>query len=306
MKLSTQLRLVNAVFERRPAVDEDVGHPLAVLLAESLVGVDINLLDSHRAVDRRGDRFDGGFGLFAEMAVLARINLHVDRTAHWLGFVASHGKRYDLPATACGMSTILLVRHGETEWNRERRVQGWAPVALTDDGHSQAASLAARLAEKYSVDRLVSSDLRRTLETARPIARAVGCELTTDRRWRERNFGVLQGLGYGELFLGHPEFTLSEVGYRAAEATPEGGESLIDQRERVLDAFGDLRASLAADETAVVVTHGGPLYLVVGWLRGLDIEATILDHEQGNCALNEIVDDGTLHIARENDCSHLD
>lgn len=204
------------------------------------------------------------------------------------------------------MSTILLVRHGETEWNRKRRVQGWAPVALTDEGHSQAASLADRLASDYSVDRLISSDLRRTLETARPIARAVDCELTTDRRWRERNFGVLQGLGYGELFLGYPEFTLSEVGYRAAEAIPEGGESLLDQRERVLDGFRELRASLAADETAVVVTHGGPLYLVVGWLRGLDIEATILDQDQGNCALNEIVDESELTIRRENDCSHLD
>lgn len=204
------------------------------------------------------------------------------------------------------MSTILLVRHGETEWNRDRRVQGWAPVALSDNGHDQADRLAGRLAEAYSVDRLVSSDLRRTLETARPLARAVDCDLTTDRRWRERNFGVLQGLSYGELFLGHPEFTLSEVGYRAAEATPEGGESLLDHRTRILGAFTELRSSLAADETAVVVTHGGPLYLLTGWIRGLDIEATILDQEQGNCAVNEVVDDGELTIRLENDCSHLE
>ena len=204
------------------------------------------------------------------------------------------------------MSTILLVRHGETEWNRDRRVQGWAPVALSDRGHSQADALAGRLAETYSVDRLSSSDLRRTVETARPIARAVDCELTTDRRWRERDFGVLQGLSYGELFLGYPEFTLSEVGYRAAEATPEGGESLIDQRERVLAAFAELRETLSSDDTAVVVTHGGPLYLVVGWIRGLDIEATILDQTQDNCGITEITVDDELTVRRENDCSHLD
>ena len=204
------------------------------------------------------------------------------------------------------MSTILLVRHGETAWNRERRVQGWAPVALSERGHDQAARLAARLAADYSVDRLVSSDLRRTVETARPIARGVDCELTTDRRWRERNFGVLQGLSYSELFVGHPEFTLTEVGYTAAEARPEGGESLIDHRERVLAAFRELRASLAVDETVVVVTHGGPLYLVLGWIHGLDIEATIMDQAQGNCAINEIHDDGELTIRRENDRSHLD
>jgi len=203
------------------------------------------------------------------------------------------------------MSTILLVRHGETDWNRDRRVQGWAPVALSERGHNQAARLADRLAADYSVDRLISSDLRRTVETARPIARAVDCELTTDRQWRERNFGVLQGLDYGELFLGYPEFTLTEVGYTAAEARPEGGESLVDQRKRVLAAFRELRADLASDETAVVVTHGGPLYLILGWIHGLDIEATIMDQEQGNCAINEIHVDGGLTVRRENDCSHL-
>ncbi|MFO7834002.1 MAG: histidine phosphatase family protein [Halohasta sp.] len=205
------------------------------------------------------------------------------------------------------MTRLVLVRHGETEWNRERRVQGWAPVPLTDRGHEQAAALAERLAERYAVDRLIASDLRRTLETARPVARAVDCELTTDRRWRERDFGVLQGLDYGELFLGHPEYTLSEVGSTAAEARPEGGESLLDQRERVLAAVDDLRASLGPDETAVVVTHGGPLYLVLGWVRGLDIRSTVLDQEQGNCAINELVADGDrVDVVVENDTDHLD
>jgi len=204
------------------------------------------------------------------------------------------------------MTRLLLVRHGETEWNRERRVQGWAPVPLADRGHEQAAALADSLADR-AVDRLIASDLRRTLETARPIARAVGCELTTDRRWRERDFGVLQGLDYGNLFLGHPEFTLSEVGYTAAEACPEGGESLLDQRERVLAAFDGLRASLGPDETAVVVTHGGPLYLVLGRVRDLDIHATVLDQEQGNCAINELVVDGDrVDVVTENDTGHLD
>jgi len=123
----------------------------------------------------------------------------------------------------------------------------------------------------------LAPDLQRTLETARPISRAVGCEFRPDRRWRERYFGVLQGLGYGELFLGHCRFTLSGVGSTAAR--PEGGESLLDQRERVLSAFATLREELSADETAVVVTHDSPLYLVLGKVHGIDIEATILDLE---------------------------
>ena len=118
---------------------------------------------------------------------------------------------------------------------------------------------------------------------------------------------LIGGLDYGDLFLGHPEFTLSEVGYTAADARPEGGESLLDQRERVLDAFIALGEELAADETAVVVTHGGPLYLIVGWARGLDIQATILDQEQGNCAINELALDGEgIEVVVENDTDHLD
>ena len=207
------------------------------------------------------------------------------------------------------MATLVVVRHGETLWNRENRVQGWAPVALTETGRRQADSLAAAVADQYAVDRLVSSDLRRTLETARPVGRAVDCEPTPDRRWRERDFGVLQGLSYGELFLGYPEFTLTEVGYTAAEARPEGGESLIEQRNRILDALTTLIDDMDSEETVVVVTHGGPLYLLLGWIKDVDIVATIMGQEQGNCAINEIEVDPEgegLTINRENDIRHVD
>ena len=207
------------------------------------------------------------------------------------------------------MATLVVVRHGETLWNRENRVQGWAPVALTETGRRQADSLAAAIADQYAVDRLVSSDLRRTLETARPVGRAVDREPTPDRRWRERDFGVLQGLSYGELFLGYPEFTLTEVGYTAAEARPEGGESLIEQRNRILDALTTLIDDMDSEETVVVVTHGGPLYLLLGWIKDVDIVATIMEQEQGNCAINEIEVDPEgegLTINRENDIRHVD
>ena len=207
------------------------------------------------------------------------------------------------------MATLVVVRHGETMWNREQRVQGWAPVALTETGRRQADALAATVTDRYAVDRLISSDLRRTLETARPLGRAVDCDPTPDRRWRERDFGVLQGLSYGELFLGYPEFTLTEVGYTAAEARPEGGESLIEQRDRIIDALTTLVDDMDSDETVVVVTHGGPLYLILGWIKNLDIVATIMEQEQGNCAINEIevdTESGRLAVQRENDTRHVD
>ncbi|MFC7135737.1 histidine phosphatase family protein [Halobaculum litoreum] len=210
------------------------------------------------------------------------------------------------------MGTILLCRHGETPWNRDRRVQGWAPTELTDRGREQAAALADYLADEYAVDRVVASDLERAAETARAVSRATGVEPAFDARWRERDFGRMQGLRYGELFGTYPEYTLSEVGYAAAETTPESGESLLDMWGRVTAAFADLRAAVGADETVAVVAHGGPLYAVTGELKGLDVVAAVLDQEQGNCAVNEVRVDGApgdgaraAALVRENVTSFL-
>lgn len=186
------------------------------------------------------------------------------------------------------MATVLLVRHGETTWNRERRVQGWAPTPLTERGHEQAAAVAAHVAAEYDVDRLVASDLRRAKETAREVVRATGAPLALDRGWRERSFGVYQGLTAEDIYEGHPEFDLLASGYTAATATPEGGESLLDFRERVVDAWERLLSDPAADETVVVVAHGGPVRLVVGRLRGLDVLTAVLEVDVDNCSVTEI------------------
>ena len=184
------------------------------------------------------------------------------------------------------MGTVLLVRHGETTWNREGRVQGWAPTPLTERGREQARTLGAHLADD-GVDRVVASDLRRAAETARFVGRATDAPLAFDRGWRERGFGVYQGLDYRALFEGHPEFALSEVGYAAATAEPEGGESLLAARERVLDALDRLVADLDG-ETVAVVTHGGPIRMVLGELRGLDVVEAVLELDVDNCSITEL------------------
>ncbi|UIO99862.1 histidine phosphatase family protein [Halobaculum sp. CBA1158] len=214
------------------------------------------------------------------------------------------------------MGTILLCRHGETTWNRDRRVQGWAPTELTGRGRAQADALAGFLDAEYAVDRVVASDLERAAETARGVSRATGAEATFDARWRERDFGRMQGLTYDELFGAYPEYTLSEIGYAAAEAVPESGESLLDMWERVREGFTGLRDDLGEGETVAVVAHGGPLYAVTGDIKGLDVVAAVLDQDQGNCAVNEIRvghDDGgvasdgsaTVELVRENVTSFL-
>lgn len=207
------------------------------------------------------------------------------------------------------MATVLLCRHGETTWNHERRVQGWAPTSLTDRGREQAAALAEYVAAEYDLDRLVTSDLERAAETARFLGRATGVDPELDRAWRERSFGRLQGLSYFELFEGYPEYALGHSGYAAAEAEPEGGESLLAMRERVLAAWDALLADLGGGEegedgdvTAAVVTHGGPLYAVTGEVKGLDLVTATLEQRQGNCALTEVrVTAGRAELLCENE-----
>jgi len=201
---------------------------------------------------------------------------------------------------------VLLARHGRTAWNDEGRVQGWAPVPLDDVGREQATALGEHLAATEAVDHVVASDLRRTVETARRIRRSVDAPLTVDRDWRERDFGVLQGLDGGTLFGEFPEFALSEVGRLAMEGTPEGGESLLDARERVLGAW-DRLGDDHEGETVLVVTHGGPIRLVLAHLLGRDLVEAVADRDLANCSVSTVeIVDGEPRVRGENETAFLE
>jgi probable phosphoglycerate mutase len=202
------------------------------------------------------------------------------------------------------MATVLLARHGETTWNRDGRVQGWAPTPLTERGHDQAAALGAHLASAHEIGRVVSSDLRRAEETARYVARETGLDLETDRAWRERDFGCLQGLTVPDLFGDHPAYALSQSGAAAATARPDSGESVVEARERVLAGWERLQEELDREETVVVVAHGGSIRLVLGSVLGYDVVDSILRIDQDNCALNE-VRASEPRVVRRNDTGHL-
>jgi len=199
------------------------------------------------------------------------------------------------------MPTVLLARHGETTWNRDGRLQGWAPTPLTDRGHEQARALAAAVDAEYDVDRVVTSDLRRARQTASYLAERVGCEPSHEAAWRERDFGRYQGLPREAMFEDHDRLSLTNAGEAAVDARPESGESLRDVRERVLTGWDRVLADSDPDETVAVVCHGGPLYLLVGAVAGRDIVDSVLSGEQHNCALNEVrVTDGTPTVVSEN------
>jgi len=205
------------------------------------------------------------------------------------------------------MPTVLLARHGETTWNRDGRLQGWAPTPLTDRGHEQARALATTVAAEYDVDRVIASDLRRARQTAIHLADSVGREPTFESVWRERDFGRYQGLPHEAVFEEHDRLSLARAGRNAVDAPLESGETLRDVRNRVLDGWEQVLAESRDDETVAVVAHGGPLYLLLGAVGGRDIVSAVVDGEQHNCALNELrVENGASRIVTENRTDFLD
>jgi probable phosphoglycerate mutase len=188
------------------------------------------------------------------------------------------------------MTTVVVVRHGETDWNNEGRMQGWAPVPLNELGREQAVAAGEWLAGRYEVDRAVASDLLRTRETATRLLEPLGLEpggdrVTYTRAWRERDLGVYQGLTYADMYDRFPEFGLGEAAVQAAAETPEGGESLLDLRDRVLEGWTDLLERAGPTETVLVVTHGGPIHFLLGHIKRLDVRDAFLEHSMANCGV---------------------
>jgi probable phosphoglycerate mutase len=178
------------------------------------------------------------------------------------------------------MKTIVLVRHGETRYNREGRLQGWIDTTLTDRGREQARELGRSLAD---ADRTVSSDLDRARETAAILASTADCpDPTLDADWRERNFGTYQGRTSEAVRASDPE--VLDDGHVALDATPDGGESLEELRDRVLEGLRSVRRTLTDGETALVVTHGGPIRVVLGEATGTPLVEAFHRFSPPNCS----------------------
>ncbi len=151
------------------------------------------------------------------------------------------------------MTHLILIRHGETLWNRERRMQGQRDSPLTDTGMHQARCLGRRLADlSFSV--LYSSDLGRAYETARSVAGVTGHDIAAEPRLRERHFGVFEGLTTDEIASRFPAEYDCFKSRNPAYVIP-GGESAQQFRDRCLAVLEDI-AERHSGETVAVVTHG--------------------------------------------------
>lgn len=199
--------------------------------------------------------------------------------------------------------SLLLVRHGETLWNRERRFQGFSDIPLSEKGRSQARAL-ARCLRNCRLAAVYTSDLIRARRTAEAIAREHGVEVRVDARLREMNQGALEGKALEDLVREYPgllERWLAEP----AEIQMPGGESLRCAQERAWEAVQEIRRAYS-DGTIVLVGHNLCLLAVICRAVGLD-----LNHFRRlrieNASITEILFAGSEPVLlRLNDTRHLE
>ena len=204
---------------------------------------------------------------------------------------------------------ILLIRHGETAWNAERRLQGHLDIGLNEAGLRQAAALGRALRDT-PLDAIWSSDLQRAGQTAAAIAAPRGMPVQRDAGLRERCFGVFEGLLYADLASLHPQ------AYRAWQAReldaryPAGvyrAETLREFSQRSLDTIARLAAASRGPLRRVaMVTHGGVLECAYRAATGTSLSLQ-RDFAILNASVNRLrwsVDDG-LEIVDWADVRHL-
>ncbi len=199
---------------------------------------------------------------------------------------------------------LVLVRHGESEWNASGRWQGHGGSGLSARGREEAAATAERLASEFAdAAVLVRSDLERVAQTAAPIAATLGLPAAVDPRLRELDCGAWTGLTHGQIARSDPERYAAWA--RGADVAAGGGERVADLQARVVAALHQLLETQAGT-TVVVVTHGGPIRVGVAGLLGRQIvHLGAACAPVGNCSLTVLAADGQVRVERYGDRSHL-
>jgi probable phosphoglycerate mutase len=191
------------------------------------------------------------------------------------------------PVSDAPVTTLLWIRHGEADSNRDGKFGGHSPAPLTELGRRQAAAT-ARAVKHFEPTVLVSSDLARARQTAEPIAEACGLELRLEPALRERSLGILDGLSFKDAELQHPELW-QRLRARDPDAIPEGGETHTAVYARVAGAIDRLVAAHPGGRIAMV-SHGLALYHAFAHVCGLGAPGP--DHSVfvlvDNCSLSRL------------------
>ncbi len=202
------------------------------------------------------------------------------------------------------MTEIWFIRHGETDWNRQRRLQGWQDIPLNAAGLAQARALADRLrGETLAFDALYSSDLQRALATAEPVGQALGLRVRPEPGIRERGFGVLEGLDLERIDELAPAAAAAWKSREPGRAL-DGGETLGQFHARVVAAVEDI-TQRHEGQRLLAFTHGGALDIIWRQASGVPLDAPRYTSLL-NVSINRIaVEDRAWRILDWGDVAHV-
>ena len=181
---------------------------------------------------------------------------------------------------------IIAIRHGETAWNADSRIQGQRDVGLNETGRWQARRVGEALVGE-EISAVYSSDLGRAEQTAESIAEATGVPVVSTQGLRERRFGLFEGMTFQEIHDNWPEHAQNWRRRIPEWQPPEGGESLIELRERVERTMADL-AARHPGEQIVIVAHGGVLDALYRIATGQEVNSP-RTWELPNGAINRLL-----------------
>jgi probable phosphoglycerate mutase len=198
---------------------------------------------------------------------------------------------------------LTVLRHGETAWNRDTRIQGHTDIDLNPTGRWQALRLAEALADN-PLNAVYSSDLRRAFDTAQAVAHTQGLIAVPHTGLRERCFGELEGLTWAEIETQHPQQAVAWR-TRVPDWAPEGGESLVALRSRVISVVDEL-AQRHLGQHIALVAHGGVLDVIYRAATGLELQAP-RSWLLKNTAINRLLwTPESLTLVGWGDTAHLD
>ncbi len=205
---------------------------------------------------------------------------------------------------------LLLIRHGESEGNVNKQWQGWLDTPLTQRGREQALHLAEWVgrwsaAQTEPLAAVYSSTLARAHWTADALARRCGVPLVLDKRLRERNLGVLQGLTWPEIDARYPKLAHTLRQHTGVPTLP-GGEGSSEVTERVWQAIEEIVNGHAPEASAAIVSHGGSLNAYFNRLVGRGDDMPFI-FRLGNTSLSMVeIQETRTHISLLNSLCHLE
>ena len=192
-------------------------------------------------------------------------------------------------------TTFLLVRHGETDWNRNHRMQGSTDIPLNAFGIEQAKLLNPHL-RTYTVDTIYVSPLTRARQTAEHAFSHYDNPMKFDSRLQERSFGAFEGMSFDQVILQHPAMRYPES-WNYPDYRPPQGESVRDVQQRMVEAARDIAKKHRGD-TISIVSHGSALGSLLVGILNLPF-STAMDYRLDNTSLSIIRIDTSGNVSLE-------